>query len=133
MRRRQKQQRGTAQIELTPLIDMVFIILIFFIVSTSFIRESGVEVTRPESSLSRSIAGTFVAIAIDDGGHVFIANRLISVDDVHGIARELQNQKSSHVVIQADKMVPLSIYTAVQDSCFKAGAERVDLATELSP
>lgn len=133
MHRRRRKDRGTAQIELTPLIDMVFIILIFFIVSTSFIRETGVEVSRPESSLSRSISGSFVAVAIDDGGHVFVANRRIAIGDTQSIVRELQNQKSTHVVIQADKNVPISIFIAVQDTCFKAGAVRVDVATETSP
>ena len=133
MRRRFSQHRSkqVASIELTPLIDMVFIILIFFIVSTSFVRETGIEVERPESSLSQNITGSFVLITIADTGSVYLGDQRIEAESDHAIAQALNNQSLKHVVIQADRSVPLHVFTTVQDSCYRAGAERVDLATEL--
>ncbi len=131
MRRRfgQREQAG-ASVELTPLIDMVFIILIFFIVSTSFVKESGISVDRPESSLSKHIAGSFVVVTIADNGAVFAGERAIDAHDVNGIQQLLKAQRSKHVVITADQRVSLKIFTTVQDTCYQAGAERVDLASE---
>ncbi len=132
MRRRFKSlsSKQMATIELTPLIDMVFIILIFFIVTTSFVRETGIDVKRPESSLTKSISGSFVLISIADTGSVFVGDQLIDAQDHHMIAQALQGQGSQHIVIEADRSVPLHLFTTVQDACYRAGAERVDLATE---
>ena len=121
-----------AAIELTPLIDMVFIILIFFIVSTSFVRETGIDIERPESSLSQNISGSFVLITIADTGSVYLGDQRIEAAADSLIAQALDTQSLKHVVIQADRSVPLHVFTTVQDSCYRAGAERVDLATELS-
>ena len=130
MRRRfAKRASVPATVELTPLIDMVFIILIFFIVTTSFVKETGIDVDRPESSLSQSIAGSFVIITIVDTGAVFLGDQLIDETDNHSIAQALNNQQSKHVLIQADRSATLDIFTKVQDACYEAGAERVDLAT----
>jgi biopolymer transport protein ExbD len=134
MRRRfaPKDQAG-AQIELTPLIDMVFIILIFFIVSTSFVKESGISVDRPESSLSTHIAGNFAIITITDDGTVFAGERMIDAHDEVSIRQLMKAQRSKHVVISADQRVTLDTFTQVQDACYRAGAERVDLASEAAP
>ncbi len=133
MRRRFSQQRRkeVANVELTPLIDMVFIILIFFIVSTSFVRETGIDVERPESSLSQNINGSFVLITIADTGSVYVGDQRIEPENDQPIAQALNSQSLKHVVIQADRTVPLHLFTSVQDSCYRAGAERVDLATVL--
>lgn len=131
MRRRfSKRQSQPASIELTPLIDMVFIILIFFIVTTSFVKESGIDVQRPESSLSQSIAGSYVLVTIADTGNVFVGEQHMDATDDRSVAQALHAQRSKHVVIKADRSVSLDIFTTVQDACYRAGAERVDLATE---
>ena len=131
MRRRfGKREQAGASVELTPLIDMVFIILIFFIVSTSFVKESGISVDRPESSLSTHIAGSFVVVTIADNGSVFAGDRSIDAHDVNAIQQMLKAQRSKHVVITADQRVSLKVFTTVQDACYQAGAERVDLASE---
>lgn len=125
-----KRNSQPAAIELTPLIDMVFIILIFFIVTTSFVRESGIDVKRPESSLSQHIAGSFVLVTIADTGAVYVGEQHVDAGDDRSIAHALSAQHSKHVVIQADRSVSLDTFTTVQDACYRAGAERVDLATE---
>jgi biopolymer transport protein ExbD len=111
---------------------MVFIILIFFIVTTSFVRENGIDVERPESSLTMAIPGSFVIISIADSGSVYLNDQLIDAQDDQQIAQSLHQLRSQHVVIEADRSVPLHIFTSVQDSCYRAGAERVDLATHAS-
>ena len=131
MRRRfSKRNSQPATIELTPLIDMVFIILIFFIVTTSFVKESGIDVERPESSLSQNIAGTYVQVTIANTGTVFLGDQHIDSTDDRSVAQALRAQRSKHVVIKADRSVSLDVFTTVQDACYRAGAERVDLATE---
>ena len=63
--RRGERGRRAALVEMTPLIDMVFILLIFFIVATSFVRESGVTVNKPESSRAQVVGDGFVSQALD--------------------------------------------------------------------
>jgi biopolymer transport protein ExbD len=69
--------RAVAQIDMAPLIDMVFILLIFFMVATSFVRESGVDVTRPQSRTATAIDDGFVPVAVEANGVVHVAGRQI--------------------------------------------------------
>jgi len=125
---RQRSDSSSAGIEMSPLIDMVFILLIFFLVTTSFVKESGVELRRPESSRARAISGGFVPVAITADGVVHCDGSVIAADDVDAIAAALQRAGSRRIVIQADHQAPTGLTLRVQDSCLSAGAERADVA-----
>ena len=79
--RRRNGARRQAFVEMTPLIDMVFILLIFFIVATSFVREAGVAVNKPESSNARGVGDGFVLVAITRAGTVHLGGAAISPND----------------------------------------------------
>lgn len=123
-----KGKRRGAVVEMAPLIDMVFILLIFFVVTTSFVKESGVEISRPESSQTQAIKESFVPVAIHKGGSVHIAGRAIAPDDSQSIRSTLERSKLSRIVIQADREVPTALLLKVLDTCNEAGAEKVDVA-----
>ncbi len=124
---RRKGGRAAA-IEMAPLIDMVFILLIFYIVSTSFLQETGVNVDRPESDAAARISGQFLPVAITKSGTVHVAGRTISSGDRGAVAEALRQQSASRVVLQADRDVPTGLLLEVMDTCRSAGADRVDLA-----
>ena len=132
MRRRllsgRRNNSKAVAIEMASLIDMVFILLIFYIVSTSFIQESGVNINRPDSNASARIDGQFLPIAITKGGSIHVAGRKISPDDQNAISDALGQQSASRVVLQADRDVPTWLLLKVMDTCKDAGAERVDIA-----
>ena len=123
--RRRDGARRQAYVEMTPLIDMVFILLIFFIVATSFVREAGVEVEKPESSRARGVGEGFVLVAITRAGTVHLAGAAIDPGDRDAIARALGDAHATQVVIQADRLAPLGLVLQVQDTCLSAGAQRV--------
>jgi len=121
---------GQAQIEMAPLIDMVFILLIFFMVATSFVRESGVDITRPQSRTATSIDEGFVPVAVQANCAVHIAGRKIPADSVRGIRSVLDETGRKRVLIQADREVPTHLLLTVLDSAKLAGATQVDVAAE---
>ena len=124
----ERRSRPAAAIEMAPLIDMVFILLIFFIVTTSFIREAGVEIDRPRSAQARSMTESFVPVAIHKAGSVHVAGRVIRPDDVAAITRAMAEASTWKIVIQADREVPTGLLLRVLDTCRMAGGEQVDVA-----
>ncbi|MFW5752486.1 MAG: ExbD/TolR family protein [Planctomycetota bacterium] len=128
MRRPRCGQRSQAGVEMASLIDMVFILLIFFIVTTSFIKESGVEIERPTSQRTVSVGGGFVPVAITRSGSVHIAGRGIAAEDSATVARVLAESGHDRVLIQADRQAPTGLLLRVMDTCRAAGASRVNVA-----
>jgi biopolymer transport protein ExbD len=128
--RRNRRERLAAVVEMTPLIDMVFILLIFFIVATSFVRETGVQVDKPESNQSQRVAEGFLLVAITRNGSVHVVGTTIAPDDRETVQRLLQQTGSEQVVIQADRQAPVGLLLRVQDTCLAAGARQVAVSTE---
>lgn len=123
-----KAGRRAAAVEMAPLIDMVFILLIFFVVTTSFVKEAGVEVSRPESAFAERVEEGFLPVAIDKGGGVHAAGRVLAPDAVRSIAALLSESGHKRVVIQADREVPTALLLEVMDTCKLAGARSIDVA-----
>ncbi|MGB0733741.1 MAG: ExbD/TolR family protein [Pontibacterium sp.] len=98
------QPQDDAEINMTPMLDIVFIMLIFFIVSTSFVRESGVDVNRPmaESSTEKASAAVLVAITADDD--VWLDQKSVDVRMLRPAIERLKGEQADlSVVIQADE------------------------------
>ena len=118
-----------AQIDLTPMLDCVFIMLIFFIVTTSFAKESGVEVNRPEtfSPIPASKANLFVGLTED--GEIYMEKRVIPVEAVRSEIERLRAENpEGDVVIQADKNAKNGVLMQVIDAIKAAGVEHVSVA-----
>ncbi len=120
-----------AQIDLTPMLDVVFIMLIFFIVTASFIKEAGVEVNRPEASTSQPKENVNILVAITATNEIWMDNRRIDVRAVRANIERLhaENPKGA-VVIQADNESNTKTVTEVLDAAREAGVYDVSLATE---
>lgn len=125
---RRRQERAGAVIEMAPLIDMVFILLIFYIVSTSFVQDAGVVVNRPESRSARPVTTRYLPVAITKMGTVHVAGRAVSPDDARAIEAALNDMTARTVVIQADREVPTALLLRVLDTCKAGGAETVNVA-----
>jgi biopolymer transport protein ExbD len=121
-------RRSGAAIEITPLIDMVFILLIFYIVSTSFVQDAGVRIDRPASAAARQVTARYLPVAITKRGTVHVAGRTIRPDDAAAIEAALRDTDTRTVVIQADRDVPTGLLLRVHDACFSGGAETVNVA-----
>ncbi|MEH6452473.1 MAG: biopolymer transporter ExbD [Psychromonas sp.] len=130
---RRASRKEEAQIDLTSMLDIVFIMLIFFIVTSSFVRESGVEVNRPQASnvVSQKDAGIFVAITSNN--NIYIDKRLIDVERVEAtLAHLLLEQPEASLVIQADQHAYNGTVVKVMDAAKGAGVKNIALAAEKS-
>jgi biopolymer transport protein ExbD len=129
VRRAQKQ---TLELNIAPLIDMVFILLIFFLVTTSFVRETGVDITRPTANTAVSTAPNTILIGVTRKGTVHLDRREIDVRAVRAnVERAMAENPEAAVVIVADKDSTTGLLIDVMDACKLAGAENVAIAAGL--
>lgn len=124
------EQQTNHQIDMSPLLDVVFILLIFFIVTTVFVRESGVDVDKPQSVSASRLEQQVIFIAITDNQQVYFDGSQIGVAGVRSSVEQMLKQQQRPVVIQADKTVPTELLVQVIDEAKLAGAAQVNLATK---
>ncbi|MEM8564683.1 MAG: biopolymer transporter ExbD [Pseudomonadota bacterium] len=127
----QAASEDEAQIDLTPMLDVVFIMLIFFIVTAVFIKEAGVEVNRPEASTSDPVDNVNILVAVNANNEIWMDKRRIDERAVRANIERLhaENPKGA-VVIQADNKSSTETVVAVLDAAREAGVYNVSLATE---
>jgi biopolymer transport protein ExbD len=121
---------GEVGIDISPLIDCIFILLLFFIVTTTFVEETGVEVDKPQAASAVQLEKNSILLALTDKGQVVYGGREIGVAGVRPtVARMLQKEKIP-VIVQADQAVPAGLLVRVIDEAKLGGAEKVSLATQ---
>ncbi|MEO2161287.1 MAG: biopolymer transporter ExbD [bacterium] len=129
--RGQRRGRAQAEVQMAPLIDMVFILLIFFMVTTVFTRETGVEVNRPQASTAQALDSKSLMIGIDPNGEVNVDERRVDLMSLRSlIERKLQQQPEQNVILIADEDTRTAIVVAVMDECRMAGATSIALAAK---
>lgn len=118
-------------IDLTPMLDVVFILLIFFIVTTSFVRETGIEVNRPKASTSVSKPKANILIAINSTGQIWIDKREVDVRAVRANVERLRAlNPEGGVVIQADGASQTGTLVKVMDQIRLAGVEDISISAK---
>jgi biopolymer transport protein ExbD len=119
-------------INLTPLIDMVFILLIFFMVTSSFVKEPGVEVDRPSAATATIKQQAAILIGVTDKGEVWIDKRRIDIRAVRANVERLHAENpEGAVVIMADREAPTGVVIRVLDQSRLAGVESVSIAASM--
>ena len=122
------EQQPTQGIDMSPLLDVVFILLIFFIVTTVFVRETGVEVDKPQALSATTLEQNVILIAITANGDVVYDGSNIGVAGVRSTVAQVQQRGPRPVVIQADKQVEAERLLQVIDEAKLAGAQSVSIA-----
>ena len=124
-----KQETAAENVNLTPLIDMVFILLIFFLVTASFTKESGIEVDRPTAKTAvREEQGSMI-IGINKDGDIWIDNQNVELRAVRAHVEHLQAQNpEGTVIILADKNTRTGLTVDVLDQVRLAGVSNVSIA-----
>lgn len=118
------------ELNISPLIDMVFILLIFFIVTTVFVEETGVDINKPQATSATDLEKNSILIAITDDGKVVYGGREIGTTGVRSIVRRLTQQEDMPVIIQADKSVRTELLVRVLDEAKLGGANAISVSTE---
>lgn len=129
--RRTRKKREETEINITPMLDVVFIMLIFFIVTTSFIRETGVEVSRPAAETATVQERGNILIGIRANGEIWMEQRQIDLRAVQAnVQRALAENPEGAVVIVADRLSETGILVEVFDQAKLAGAGNISIAAE---
>ncbi len=116
-------------IDMSPMIDCVFILLIFFIVTTTFVEETGVEVDRPQAASAVRLEKTSILLALTAQGAVVYAGRDIGISGVQPLVRRMLQKEQVPVIIQADAAAPAGLLVRVIDEAKLAEAAKVSVAS----
>jgi biopolymer transport protein ExbD len=133
MRRRSSRSASeqSSDIDMTPMLDIVFIMLIFFIVTTSFVKESGIDVNRPTAQTATRKEQGNIIVGIKANGEIWIDKRQVDVRAVRAnVARLHAEQPMGAVVIAADRDTKVKVLTQVMDQIRLAGIMNASIATE---
>ena len=128
-----KNEEDDIEINMTPMLDVVFILLIFFIVTTSFVREAGVSIDRPEAQSAASLSQQAIVVAITNNNQIWIDRRQVDLRSVRrNIERLLAQSPESSVIIQSDQAAQTGVLIKVLDQSKLAGASQIAVATQQS-
>ena len=130
-RRRRGRGEEESEVNMTPMLDVVFIMLIFFIVTASFVKEAGVDVNRPPAATAEKKQRGNILVAITETGQIWIDKRQVDPRSVRANIERLhaENPEGS-VVIQADTNSQNGLLVAVMDASREAGVFNVSIAAQ---
>ena len=121
-RNKRIREEDEAAVDMTPMLDIVFIMLIFFIVTTSFVKEAGIEVNKPKAAQATKKKNANIFIAIRGNGEIWMDKRQVDVERVSAnIERLLAEQPTETVIIQADKEAKHGVVVKVMDQIKATG------------
>ena len=120
-----------SEINISPMIDMVFILLIFFIVTTVFVEEPGVEVNKPPAVMARDLQKNSILIAIINANKIVYGGREIGIAGIRPIVKRLNQKDKMPVILQVDESSSAGLVVRAIDEAKLGGAEIVSISTEL--
>ena len=131
MRRKSVRQEEDADIDITPMLDIVFIMLIFFIVTATFVKESGIDVTRPDAETAVKQNRVAILIAIRDNNEIWINRRKVDLASVRANVEKLHAENpQGGAVIQADRQAETGVLVEIMDQVRLAGVGAISIAAE---
>lgn len=117
-------------IDISPLMDCVFILLIFFIVTTTFVENTGVEVDKPQAASSIQLAKTSILIALTKKGEIVYGGREIGISGVRPLVKRMLKKEEVPVIIEADSEAQSGLLVRIIDEAKLAGAKKVNIASQ---
>ncbi|GAA0857689.1 biopolymer transporter ExbD [Aliiglaciecola litoralis] len=131
MARKEREPEEDAAIDMTPMLDIVFIMLIFFIVTTVFVKEAGIQVNKPGASQAFLPKNANIFIAVTEDGVIWMDKREIKVEAIQAtLEKLLAEQPSDIVIIQADEKAEHGIVVKVMDQIKAAGIDQISVAAK---
>lgn len=128
MARRHASSEDEAEINITPMLDMVFILLIFFIVTSSFVRLPGVSVRKPSAETAKQLSSS-ILIGITADGQIWMNKQHISLDQIPAMVQAARSQApTGEVVLLTDKDAPTGVVVNVMGQASQGGATSIAIA-----
>ncbi|MDH3358500.1 MAG: biopolymer transporter ExbD [Desulfobacteraceae bacterium] len=126
-----KRRRYTVKMPLTPLIDIVFLLLIYFLLTTNFMVDEGIKIKLPQAKASAPQKEQEITVYIDKDGRTYLENQQIPLEVLfEKLRNKISRSDNDLVVLRADRAVIINKVVKVMDVCKAAGAGRLCLATE---
>ncbi len=133
MGRKVREEEEDAAIDMTPMLDIVFIMLIFFIVTTVFVKQAGIDVNKPEGETAVKFKNANIFIAVTEDGNIWIDRRQISIEELKPtVEKLLLEQPTDAIFIQADTKAKHGVVIKVMDQVKAAGVDKVAIAVRSS-
>ncbi|HKK52928.1 MAG TPA: biopolymer transporter ExbD [Myxococcota bacterium] len=117
------------EINLSPMIDCIFILLIFFIVTTVFIEEPGVEIFKPDATVDTDLEKNSIIIAVTADNRVVYGGKELGIAGVGARVRQMLNKDELPVIIQADSRAEHGVFSDVWSEVKNAGAKKISIST----
>lgn len=119
--------RRRAGIDMSPLIDVVFLLLIFFAVTTTFLEQSGMDLELPESSTAEATESASIVVEISAQGEVRLSGEEVTLEELERRVAALGEAERAKITLRADRQLELGLAVAVIDALRRAGAEGISL------
>jgi biopolymer transport protein ExbD len=124
-----EEQDSAVVINLAPMIDCIFILLIFFIVTTVFVEAPGVEILKPDATIDLDLEKSSILVAITADNKIVYGGKRLDVSGVGARIKQLLNRNELPVIIQADSRADHGVFSAVWSEVKNAGAKKISLST----
>ncbi len=124
-------QSEISEINISPMIDMVFILLIFFIVTTVFVEEPGVDIDKPPAVMALDLKKNSILIAITSTNQIVYGGREVGIAGIRPIVRRLTTKDMMPVILQVDEAAAAGLVVRAIDETKLGGADIVSISTEL--
>jgi biopolymer transport protein ExbD len=119
----------TTHIDMVPMVDCIMVLLIFLMISSSFVSDPGVEVQKPDVNGSISSDQTALLIAISADNRIFFDGQEIRTDQVASVIRQASIGRSPSLIIRGDRVSDLGVFAVVYTEAKKSGVQHVQFAT----
>ncbi len=127
-KRHMELEHGLKQIEITPLIDMVFQLLIFFLLTSNFIIQPGIKVNLPKAATSEVVKHQNVELVISGENVIYSGGKVITAAELNNLLKQASKRKES-ILIKSDKRASLGRVVEVWDLCRDLGVTQINIAT----
>jgi len=127
----ERNRRGSGDINITPLIDMVFLLLIFFLLTSSFIIDRGIKINLPQAVSSETTHDKCITVSIDPAGAVFVNQEPVLIESLLDKLKKIYPEKNTNTVfLKADKQNRVDILVRVMDIIKQSGSKKMNLITK---
>jgi biopolymer transport protein ExbD len=126
-------RRRTSHVpNLTPLIDIVFLLLVFFMLTSHFVQEQALNIDLPVADSGEAVTeDNQLEVVLSPEGHLLVDEHIVEADNLEGVLRQqLEGREDKLVRVRGDRGAPLGKAVTVLDAARKAGADAVDIVTE---
>ena len=127
--RRSEKSKRPNSFNMIPLIDVMFQLLLFFMLTSSFVLDTGIKVDLPKASSSDTLTTHNIIITIAENKNIYLNSKMSNIENVTKVLEKAQQQS---VIIQADGQVPFEMIISVWDICRRLGIEKLSIATKKS-